>query len=334
MKLLRFLSISILPLTSLAAKRAQKADRFEEYHSRSLSSSPLKLDDSLYDELTATPRNYSAVLLLTALDPRFGCQMCRDVQPQWDLLAKSWVRGDRSGASRVLYGTLDFNDGKGTFQRGRMPNLMANPYDMTLAGGIYDSPTFQRLRTTLKVINWGSQPSAESLHAWVSRHVPDGPRPPIVRPINYTRLISITTVVLGLITVLSVAAPYLLPVIRNRNLWAAISIIAILMFTSGHMFNHIRKVPYVAGDGKGGISYFAGGFTNQFGMESQILATIYGVLAFATVSLALKVPRMADPRTQQVSVIIWSAVMLGAYSFLLSVFKIKNPQYPFWLPPF
>ena len=40
------------------------------------------------------------------------------------------------------------------------------------------------------------------------------------------------------------------------------------------MFNHIRKVPYVAGDGKGGISYFAGGFSNQFGMETQIVAAM------------------------------------------------------------
>lgn len=40
------------------------------------------------------------------------------------------------------------------------------------------------------------------------------------------------------------------------------------------MFNHIRKVPYVAGDGKGGISYFAGGFSNQFGLETQIVAAM------------------------------------------------------------
>ncbi len=59
-----------------------------------------------------------------------------------------------------------------------------------------------------------------------------------------------------------------------------------------------------------------------------------GVLSFATISLALKVPRIADPRTQQVAVIVWSAIMLGMYSFLLSVFRIKNGGYPFWLPPF
>ena len=117
------------------------------------------------------------------------------------------------------------------------------------------------------------------------------------------------------------------------------------------MFNHIRKVPYVSGDGKGGISYFAGGFSNQFGLETQIVAAMCmyatiletiesnsadtdGVLSFATIALALKVPRMSDPKQQQVAVIIWGTVMFGMYSFLLSVFKIKNGGYPFHLPPF
>lgn len=59
-----------------------------------------------------------------------------------------------------------------------------------------------------------------------------------------------------------------------------------------------------------------------------------GLLSFATISLALKVPRMADPRQQQIAVLVWGGVMLGVYSFLLSVFRIKNGGYPFWLPPF
>ena len=116
--------------------------------------------------------------------------------------------------------------------------------------------------------------SAEQAHAWVSRHLPDRPHPNVVRPINWIRGIAVTTTILGTITFLSVAWPYVLPVIQNRNVWAAISLIAILLFTSGHMFNHIRKVPYVAGDGKGGVSYFAGGFSNQYGLETQIVAAM------------------------------------------------------------
>jgi oligosaccharyltransferase complex subunit gamma len=164
-------------------------------------------------------------------------------------------------------------------------------------------------------------------------------------------VIAFTTTILGTLTFLSVAGPYLLPIIQNRNLWAGVSLIAILLFTSGHMFNHIRKVPYVAGDGRGGVSYFAGGFSNQYGLETQIVAAMCesfrhptgtcanirstdGLLSFATISLALKVPRIADPRTQQLAVIIWGAVIFVMYSFLLSVFRIKNGGYPFWLPPF
>ena len=124
------------------------------------------------------------------------------------------------------------------------------------------------------------------------------------------------------------------------------------------MFNHIRKVPYVASNGKGGISYFAGGFSSQFGLETQIVAAMCmstrnhsllpcsvnqstaanscldGVLSFATIALALKVPRMADPKKQQVAVFVWGGVMFGMYSFLMSVFRIKNGGYPFHLPPF
>ena len=178
--------------------------------------------------------------------------------------------------------------------------------------------------------------------------MPEGTKPAIHRPLDYVKIITVTTIILGVITFFSVAYPFVLPIIQNRNLWAALSLITILLFTSGHMFNHIRKVPYVAGDGKGGISYFAGGFSNQFGMETQVVAamctltprlrsvdanltTLDGVLSFSTIALAIKVPRMSDPKLQQAAIFIWTGVMLGMYSFLMSVFRIKNGGYPFHL---
>lgn len=59
-----------------------------------------------------------------------------------------------------------------------------------------------------------------------------------------------------------------------------------------------------------------------------------GILSFAAISLALKVPRIADPQTQTLAALLWSGVVFFMYSFLLSVFRIKNGGYPFWLPPF
>ena len=115
MHLFKALIVSLLPFVTLGAKKPA-ADKFQQFHTKALSSSPLKLDDSTYGKLTTAPRDYSVAVLLTALENRFGCQLCRDFQPEWELLSKSWTKGDKKGESRLIYGTLDFIDGKGTFQ--------------------------------------------------------------------------------------------------------------------------------------------------------------------------------------------------------------------------
>ncbi|KAI9764386.1 MAG: oligosaccharyl transferase subunit ost3/OST6, partial [Candelina submexicana] len=257
MRLLNVFAFSLFSLTTLAAKKTA-VDKYQEYHSRALSSTPLWLDDALYDHLTAAPRNHTLAVLLTALETKYGCALCREFQPEWDLIARSWLKGDKTGQSRVLYGTLDFADGKGVFQRlmlqtapvlllfqptvGPNAKLDGQPIRYDFNNG-YDH----------SLIFGATVPqSAEQVHAYIARHVASDVRPPIVRPVNYIRIVAVTTAVLGLISFFSVASPYILPIIQNRNLWAAISLIAVLLFTSGHMFNHIRKVPYVAGDGKGG----------------------------------------------------------------------------------
>lgn len=105
---------SLFAAGSLAAKKSN-GDRFEEFHVKALSSTPVKITDASYGKLTNAPRDYTAIVLLTALESRFGCGMCRDFQPEWDLLARSWTRGDKAGESRLVFGTLDFADGRDTF---------------------------------------------------------------------------------------------------------------------------------------------------------------------------------------------------------------------------
>lgn len=112
MRVLQALTTLLLPLTALAAKKPT-SDRFATYHSKP---APIKLDDTSYSELTRAPRDYSVAILLTALEARFGCGLCRDFQPEWDLLGKTWTKGDKNGESKLVFGTLDFTDGKNTFQ--------------------------------------------------------------------------------------------------------------------------------------------------------------------------------------------------------------------------
>lgn len=116
-----------------------------------------------------------------------------------------------------------------------------------------------------------SQISAEQIHAWIARHLPDRPHPPVKRPVNWLKWTVIIVTVLTTVGIIAKAWHLILPVIQSRFLWAVGTLFLILAFTSGYMFNSIRKTPYVAGNPQGGISYFAPGFQNQLGIETQII---------------------------------------------------------------
>ncbi|KAF5022213.1 hypothetical protein F66182_5728 [Fusarium sp. NRRL 66182] len=321
------LSFALLA-TGVAAAKKSSAERFNEFHAKQ-TSTPIKLKDSSYKSLTAAPRDYSVAVLLTAADARFACQLCREFQPEWDLLGKSWAKGDKAGDSRLIFGTLDFVDGREIFVQ-----LGLQTAPVLLLFQPTTGPHASSKQEPLRYDFTGGAASAEKVHDWIARQLPDRPHPAVKRPINWMGWIITITITLGVITLGAVAYPYVLPIVTSRNLWAAISLISILLFTSGHMFNHIRKVPYVAGDGRGGISYVAPGFQQQFGLETQIVAALYGVLSFCAITLAIKVPRIADAKSQQVVVIAAGGVLFLVYSFLLSVFRVKNGGYPFSLPPF
>lgn len=93
-----------------------------------------------------------------------------------------------------------------------------------------------------------------------------------MRPFDYSKLITAAGATAVGAIILKLSFNTLKPAVYSRNLWSAVSLILILLFTSGHMFNHIRRVPYVANNGKGGISYVAGGFSSQYGLETQVVA--------------------------------------------------------------
>lgn len=116
MKLFKLLLVSLFSVTALAAKKSPKST-FETYHARAVSFTPVEIDDQAYEQLTSASRDYSVAVLLTALDAKFGCQLCKIFQPEWDIVAKSWHKGDKKGQERALFTTLDFSNGRATFMK-------------------------------------------------------------------------------------------------------------------------------------------------------------------------------------------------------------------------
>jgi oligosaccharyltransferase complex subunit gamma len=124
-----FLSyLTALLCTAGAAFAAKpKVDKFERFQSLSHGGA-IDLNDKTYNEITAAPRDYFTAVLLTAMDSRFGCVLCREFQPEWDIIARSWNKGQVEDIN-LVFGTLDFTDGKETFK-----NVSEKPQTPSVVG--------------------------------------------------------------------------------------------------------------------------------------------------------------------------------------------------------
>ena len=108
-----------LSLSAVAAKKANNA--FDIYHKKA---QPITLTESAYEDLTAAPRDYHTAVILTALDAKYACGICRDFSPEWDVIGKSWQKGDKKGKNRVVFGTLDFDQGRNVFMKVRLSTVL------------------------------------------------------------------------------------------------------------------------------------------------------------------------------------------------------------------
>ena len=90
------------------------------------------------------------------------------------------------------------------------------------------------------------------------------------------------------------ARAFLIPVVQSRIVWGVASMILILTFTSGYMWNKIKNAPYVHVNQEGHVSWFAGGYQNQLGLESQVVAGMCEYILPSTQTTSPVIERRAD----------------------------------------
>lgn len=106
----------------------------------------------------------------------------------------------------------------------------------------------------------------DAFHTWTSTLTP---RPfPLLRPFSLLPYILLPLLTISTLLGLYLSYPYLIPLFQNKLLWQGGSLFAILVFTSGHMWNRIRNAPYSAANGQS----IAQGFSQQYVLETQIVA--------------------------------------------------------------
>lgn len=67
------------------------------------------------DYIKATPRNYSVIVMFTAMAPQRQCVICKHASDEFTIVANSF-RYSQSYSNKLFFGVVDFDEGSDIFQ--------------------------------------------------------------------------------------------------------------------------------------------------------------------------------------------------------------------------
>ncbi|KAI0054092.1 oligosaccharyl transferase subunit OST3/OST6 family [Auriscalpium vulgare] len=312
--LLPLLALFALPAAIFAAKESTH-DSLVKLAAQS--GGIIKLNAQTYDLLTSPTRDWSASIQFTALDKRRRCSPCREFDPAWTAVAKAWSTVPKETRDNHFFATLDFDDGTTVFQKLGLQSapvvLIFHPSEGSRRSANAQTPTTYDFSS-----GFDAEPLAEQLSSFTPIPIP------YRAPVNWALWGTVGTLAL----VFGLTIRFLAPIFRSRWTWAALTTIISLVMTSGYMFTRIRGTPMTAADG----SWIAPGFQNQYGQETTVVASIYGLLSASFLMLTLVAPlQSGSPNRQRTQIYLWSGVIMLLFSVLVSLFRVKNRGYPFKL---
>lgn len=272
--------------------------------------------DKYRNYLRASPRNYSVVLMLTALAPQRQCSICKEADSEFTILANSW-RYSQQYSSRVFFAMVDFDEGPDVFSALRLnsaPMFMHfPPKGKPKKTDMYD---IQRMGF-----------SAEQLAKWVGERTDVHVR--VFRPPNY-----MGAVMMGFLIIMIGGLLYVrrknLEFLYNRTYWAIGALCVVFAMTSGQMWNHIRGPPYAHRNPQTGqVSYIHGSSQAQFVAETHIVIVLNAFYVAGIILLNEKAMEVKEVGKRRLIVIVGLGLVALFFSLLLSVFRSKYHGYPY-----
>jgi hypothetical protein len=105
--------IIIFALISIVASNGELEDKLRTLTSKSAKDAVIRLSNDEYKRLARTaPRNYSIIIMLTALDQKRECEICSTSYPEYEILAKSWQYAGNSDKN-LFFAVVDVDYGDG-----------------------------------------------------------------------------------------------------------------------------------------------------------------------------------------------------------------------------
>ncbi|XP_022109384.1 tumor suppressor candidate 3-like [Acanthaster planci] len=272
--------------------------------------------DKFRQYVKSTPRNYSMIIMLTAMQPQRKCTVCRQVNDEFQILANSW-RYSQSYSNKLFFASVDYDEGQDVFKSLKTTSapsiLHFPPKGKPKKGDTYD---IQRV---------GFQ--SEQMAKWVGERTDVHIR--IFRPPNYSG-----TIALGIL--LSMIAGFLyfrrnnLEFLYNKTIWGVGALCVVFAMTSGQMWNHIRGPPYAHRNPQTGqVSYIHGSSQGQFVAETHIVILLHAAVTVGVILLNKNSITEGDIRKRRVVTVIGLVMVVFFFSLLLSVFRAKYKGYPY-----
>ncbi|KDQ07924.1 hypothetical protein BOTBODRAFT_166427 [Botryobasidium botryosum FD-172 SS1] len=319
-----FFLLALVPRVLADPKPSAEALRF----SALAASSPdgvIKLDSKTFDAITTGYREWSVVVQLTALGSDFKCAPCKQFDPNFRAVSKAWKKVPAKDRDTHFFATLDFQDGRDIFQR---LGLNSAPFV-----NFYPAKLGPRAPASGKTDPWSYDFNSNAFDALTlaEQLSPSTPVPiPYKEPPNYALIASAGATFLFILITARFFWMFFSSVFLSRWTWGFVTIATSIVMCSGFMFVRIRNMP-LAVTTKTGASWVANGFQTQYGGETYAMSLLYGALAFSFVSLTLLVPKIPTAGRQRAGVYLWTTALMVLYSLLITLFRLKNPGYPFGL---
>lgn len=254
--------------------------------------------------------------MFTAMNPQRGCSVCQGAGEEFTVLANSY-RYSSSYRNNLFFGSVDFDEGSEVFQ----------------ALGLKSAPAFlhfppkgkRKSADTYDIQRVGYQ--AETLAKWVAERT--DVRIQIFRPPNYTG-----TVVMALLFTLGAVLLYVqrnnLDFLWNKTFWGMMAIFAVLVMTSGQMWNHIRGAPYYhRNPHTGTFHYIHGSSQGQLVAETHLVMLIHAAIVIGFILLNQIETNDVDGSKRQFSVVCGLVMVVFFISVLVSIFRRKYNGYPY-----
>jgi len=272
--------------------------------------------DKFRQYVRSAPRNYSIVLLLTALSPQRQCAICRQAHDEFDIVASSY-RYEHFYSKKIFFAEVDFDEGSDVFS-----SLGLNSAPVIMH---FPAKGKQKKTDTMDISRLGFH--AEAIGRWVQERTDVQIR--ILRPPNYAGPLAILLLAM-LIGGLLYMRRNNLDFLYNRTSWGIAALCVILAFLSGQMWNQIRGPPFMHRNPQTGATGFIHSSSQfQFTVETYIVFLLYAAVSAGFIVMLEAAEGKGDPGRRRIMACAGLATVVIFFSLLLSVFRSKYSGYPY-----